>query len=338
MKNGKFSREHAPQSFESFKSFEFIEFYEDCLYYEEFYYAHKDLLTLSYTIINYQIRAHINAMFLIVVLQILKSSRFLNKEVSIIAKSLYYDLHRLLRDARVINVMYNNHYIDLDIQSEQRGRQNATTRLQIIYGYDNYDIYCLRLDTAHKGINYFHFNNISPNNVEYYLITDSEYEDIIKKNPKVESCFINFKHLWFVKENYQNEIKNMDLIQFRELMKLKKHKDVFNDDVLETDIIRFFENIYNLVYPQFAEEVDYDGKLAKRLFRFDKLMFYSNIYFIGACADADPESLNKVYDFIIEKAQAFELIGIEDANWLKAEKPINVIELIIDISKETALK
>lgn len=338
MRNDKFSREHAPQSFESFKPFEFIQLFKNCLCCDEIYNSHKDLLILAYRILNYQIRTHLNAMFLIVALQILKSSQFLKKEVSIIAKSLYDDLHKLLKDARVINVMYNNHHIDLDIQSEKRGRKKNTTRLQIIYGYDNYDIYGLRLDTAHKGVKYFHFNNVSPNEVEYYPIEESEYNNIIKQIPTAEECFINFNHLWFVKENYQNKLKSVDLILFREQMKTQKHKDVFSDDIIETDIIRFFEAIYNFVYLQFTQQVDYDGKSEKLLFRFDKLMFYSNIYFIGAYSNEDSEMLNKVSDFIIEKAQTFELIEIEDANWLKFEKPTDVIECIIDISKEKALK
>ena len=42
---------------------------------------------------------------------------------------------------------------------EKRTRKDRTTRIQLLYGYPNYDSYCIRLDLKHKGQGFVHYNN-----------------------------------------------------------------------------------------------------------------------------------------------------------------------------------
>ena len=330
MKNNKFSREHAPQSFESFNPNPYIEFFENCSLFEEYYCAAKELLIILYATFIYYIQTHVHAMYSIVAFQLLKSSIFFRNDMKIIAGILYFNLHKLLKDARVINVLCNTRYFDIKVPQEQRGKFNNTTRLEIVYGYDNFDVYSLRLDTAHKGINFFHFNNTSPQNITFYPITQKEYEYVIGLIPDSTSCFISYKNLWFVRENYKTLLDKEKLKKFDILLKNNSHFKVLPENTQEKSILEFLNIAQKLFFPHFHKLVDYEGSEVQLSFKHDKLMFFLNIYLTRLISNATPESIEHIFDLILQKAQEIGIVDSDTANWLRKEKKLYSIKLIID--------
>jgi len=338
MLNNAFSRDNAPQSFETFKPYTYINFYEACILLEGHFQLNKNYLTTSYLIFNYHILSHVNAMYSLIIFQVLKSSQFFDKDTNIVSKTLYTNLHLLFKDARVINILCNLRYFDINIPVEQRDRYNNTTRLEFIYGYDNFDIYSLRLDAAHDKIDFFHFNNTSPRKIKYNPITQAEYNELLLSLPNATNCFISYGKLWFVKESYRDNLEPMELTLFENTLKGKEHLHVLNNTISERSISAFLSVVKDLLYPHFNSNVDFNGETKHLLFRFDKMMFFLNLYFINALDGVTTPSQTILFDSIIEIAIELKLLDIEIFEQTDQIDAFDILSYIIECSKDTLLR
>ncbi|WP_349946737.1 hypothetical protein ABFV83_00085 [Lacrimispora sp. BS-2] len=323
--NQKFSREYAPQSFESFHPDCYIDELEMYLFSDDYFKLNNNMLPIVYRIINYEILSHANSMYLIVIFQILKHSIFYNDITHNIAKELYNNLHLLLKDARVVSVQTNYLFQDTHKSYDKRNRQtDNTTRLHIVYGFDNYDTYSLRLDLSHKGIDWIHYNNNSPGGVKSYYFTQTDYDIIIQDMPDMKKCFINQGNKWYLKEKCncnlnQEENELFDLIQRR-----NEHTHVFNTIYSEEDVITFLNEINKFLSNLSAGGIDKTGKNAKYCFNFDKLMSLLELFHVCQ-VNSDAEGIDKFMKLIVERAIIYDIILPSDKKCFLSNEGIQII-------------
>lgn len=329
----KFSKEYAPQSFKSFYPNCYIDFLE--LYSSpEYYKQNSNLLSVLYRIINYEITTHANAMYLIIVSQILKHSPFHSAVIHNIAEEMYDNLHNLLRDARVISIQFNHLFQDVykDYNTRCKASDN-TTRLQILYGFDNYDSYSLRLDLSHAGVGWIHFNNESPGGIKSYFFSKSEYESVVSNTPSLKKCFINYGEKWFLKELMNCDLNREEKVIFELEQKKKDHFRVFQKTYSEKNVIHFLSTIKYFLFNFPINNVDRNGQNARFSFNHDKLMSWLESYYIfKSCSDIS--QANILMKHIVNKAVEYRIISATEIDDFYSE---DGLQLIIDLSYERCL-
>lgn len=331
MCNNTFSRKHAPQSFESFHPLNYIDWLNSYICSENFYDNNKRLLPILYNFINYQFITHSNAMILIVITQIMKHSAFLDNTTKSIAIELYNSIHIIMKDARVILIQPNYLYIDVLKEPSLRTKKtDNTTRLHIVYGYDNYDTYSLRLDFCHKGINWIHYNNQTPGGVKSFFFTKQEYEDIITKKPKMKKCFIFHNGIYFLKEKKNCELSNDDVMDFNDIEFSNIHSKAFCKNYAENDVIFFVTLLNDFFFNISCSTVDKSGRGSKYAFNLDFLMSMLYLFYLSNFLPSQYNA-NKIKSFIIDKAVNYGLIDSKDRT---AYDSLEGLIMIIELAQE----
>lgn len=325
MCNQAFSREHAPQSFESFHPNDYTHLLDGYLFYDGYYTENKDYLPIIYEIINYQLISHSLAMLLIITMQVIKHSVYLNDTVKKIASEIYDNTHKLLKNARIIVIQPNFLYLNTESPSENRTKKSDnTTRLHVVYGYDNFDSYSLRFDFCHEGINWIHYNNESPGKVSSCYFTKQEYDKVISRIPKMKNCFIEHNELYFLKERVNCELDEFD--EFDKLEDAKKHANMFSGEYSESDVLFVFDLISSFLMNVSQGYVDKTGEAAKYAFNLDYLM--CRLELMNICRIAGNTECEKIFaDTIVEKAVNYGLINDnEKENYSSLEGLCMIVE------------
>ena len=121
----------------------------DCLEYDKF------LLSITSHLARYELRTRLNALYLIMITQIIMHSPFFEEEIHKMALELYEHLMFILKNGRIISIQVNSLYFDSSKSCDERTKRDNTTRLQILYGYENFDAYVMRVDLSHQGQHLF---------------------------------------------------------------------------------------------------------------------------------------------------------------------------------------
>lgn len=329
MCNHAFSREHAPQSFESFHPTDYTQILDAFVVYADYYDKNKDYLPIIYEIISYQLISHSLAMFLIIIMQVIKHSVYLNDTVKKIASEIYDNTHKLLKDACIIVMRTNFLYFDIEKPFENRTRESDnTTRLHIVYGYDNFDAYSLRFDFCHQGINWIHYNNESPGKVSSYCFTKQEYDSIVFEFPKMKNCFIEHNKCYFLKERINCELD--EFTEFDKIEDAKKHAYAFNQEYSESDVL-FVLDLINIFLTNVSQGyVDKTGEAAKYAFNLDYLM--CRLELLNICRIAGNTEYEKIFaNTIVDKAVNY---GLLNDNEKESFNSLEGLCMIIKLAKE----
>lgn len=182
----------------------------------------KSFIPFLCRVMSYELITRVNSLYLIVINQIVKHSDFFEEKIKTIACEMYCYLLGLSQNARVISVQ-TNYLPPLQTETpERRGRFDNTTRLQVLYGYENFDAYYLRLDLAHKGQGFIHYNNMSPGGVKCCLFTEKEYSTIVTETPQAENFFIEYEGRYALKEPHNLELVEDERSLYESIRKGKR--------------------------------------------------------------------------------------------------------------------
>lgn len=242
-----FSFEYTIYNNSDFSPKSFISILELFVICEEHYTQNKNILPILYQILSYEFYTRTSTLYLISITQILKHSPFFDYNITKIAEDLYNHLLFMLHNARVISIQVNSLFQDLKKKPLERTREtDNTTRLQILYGYDNYDSYAIRLDLAHQGEGFVHYNNRTPGGIKSCIFSKSEYEKIIKDSPNLVKCFITYGKRWALKELSNCKMDSEERKLYFSIQKNKEHDTVFNAIYSEENVVSFISIIGKL--------------------------------------------------------------------------------------------
>lgn len=279
----------------------------------EYYEQNKDILPVIYQLLNYELYTRTNTLYLISLVQIIKHSPFYDKSIRDIADDFYSHLLFMLRNARVISIQVNSLRQTAFKKPEQRTKKDNTTRLQVLYGYDNYDTYALRLDLAHQGEGFVHYNNRSPGGIKCCLFNESEYQEIIEKYPKLNKCFIQYGNRRALKELKNCDVTIEEKPLYEIVRKSKEHDSVFGKTYSEENIVSFIELFANMLPSHCYVPIDKEEIHAKYCFNYDKIMGGVFCLYL-AYFSCDEKETTRVLDFIISRAVNYELISESDSD------------------------
>lgn len=296
--------------------------------------GHRDIfdrkyLPFLYRIISYELITRVNSIYLITITQIIKHSDFMSNDIKEMSNEMYDYLLYMVQNARIISVQTNFLPPLRSEHSEIRDKYDNTTRLQIIYGYENYDSYVLRLDLAHKGQELIHYNNKSPGGIKCCLFTHNEYNSIIKESPVAKVFFVKYGSRYALKELNNLDISKELLKVYEEIRNKKKHTSAFNNTYDENDIVKFI-NIISLMLPSNClVHIDFEEKHARSCFNYNKIMYYAILLEI-AFLSHEKNDFQKILKLISTTASRYGLI-LEDST--DEFSNIEGVCLIIDEAK-----
>lgn len=280
-------------------------------------------------LLSYDFVTRINAIYLITITQIIKHSRFFNNHIKSIAEDMYSYLLSILQNARVISAQTNCLYPTGADNIEHRGKEDNTTRLQILYGYENYDAYFMRLDLAHKGEGFVHYNNKSPGGIKSCLFTNDEYKSCILEHPQAHKFFIRSGNRYALKEMINLELTSEEIEEFEQIRKTKEHLKAFDKNYSE-EYVENFISIVSCMLPNLCVvKIDLEENHARCCFDYNKIMFNS-VELDIAILKRDKECVKKHIERIVCFAKKYKLITVEDADSLKS---LEGVCLIIDEAK-----
>ena len=275
------------------------------------------MISMSYVrlvdlLLKYELTTRNKTMMLIIAIQMIYRTPFLPKTVRGIAEELYEILLCHLKNSKIVSIQVNTKYQDVARVAANRTRyQDNTTRLEIQYSFDNYDIYSLRLDLSHEGEEFVHFNNISHGGIRCCLLSDKEYSCIIEKNPELEKCFIQHGNYWMLKERHNISFTDSEMISaYEDVIKNNSHKKVFDRDFREEDIILFTDLLASLLPSDYILQVDKEGDNAKWSFQYNKLI--SGLAMIQLSIHRNIKYVDKWIDKMIDAAVSYGLIDNSD--------------------------
>jgi len=278
--------------------------------------GHRDIfdrkyLPFLYRIISYELITRVNSIYLITITQIIKHSDFMSNDIKEMSNEMYDYLLYMVQNARIISVQTNFLPPLRSEHSEIRDKYDNTTRLQIIYGYENYDSYVLRLDLAHKGQELIHYNNKSPGGIKCCLFTHNEYNSIIKESPVAKVFFVKYGSRYALKELNNLDISKELLKVYEEIRNKKEHTSAFNNTYDENDIVKFI-NIISLMLPSNClVHIDFEEKHARSCFNYNKIMYYAILLEI-AFLSHEKNDFQKILKLISTTASRYGLI-LEDS-------------------------
>lgn len=296
--------------------------------------GHRDIfdrkyLPFLYRIISYELITRVNSIYLITITQIIKHSDFMSNDIKEMSNEMYDYLLYMVQNARIISVQTNFLPPLRSEHSEIRDKYDNTTRLQIIYGYENYDSYVLRLDLAHKGQELIHYNNKSPGGIKCCLFTHNEYNSIIKESPVAKVFFVKYGSRYALKELNNLDISKELLKVYEEIRNKKEHTSAFNNTYDENDIVKFI-NIISLMLPSNClVHIDFEEKHARSCFNYNKIMYYAILLEI-AFLSHEKNDFQKILKLISTTASRYGLI-LEDST--DEFSNIEGVCLIIDEAK-----
>lgn len=300
---------------------------DDCLEYD------KSLLSITSHLAQYELQTRFNALYLIMITQIIMHSPFFEEEIHKMAMEMYEHLMFILKNGRIISIQVNSLYCDLAISCDDRTKRDNTTRLQILYGYDNFDTYVMRVDLSHQGQPFIHFNNASPGKVCSYLFSKEEYENIISRYPLLQSCFVEYNNdRWALKERVNCELTNETETMFDVVESEKTHKGVFSEQFSEECVLRFIDLLSNMLPLNCLTPIDLDGEYARKCFNYDILMRNTTLLYLAYISN-DSNSVKQIKDDITDKAKRYGIItSLDDCD----EDSLFLISYILHMAKENA--
>ena len=268
----------------------------------------KGLLPLLTMLLKYEFYTRINALYLVTVCQILKHSPCFNEEMHNIATDLYNKLLFILKNGKVISIKVNSLFWQHDKPFNERLRKDNTTRLQLLYGYSNYDCYDLRLDFSHKGQEVVHFNNETPGGISCCIFTQQEYQSIIVKHPELEECFISYGQRWALKERINCKLSKDAWISYDEVSKDNSHDPVFTKPYSEDVINNFISTVAQMLPKNCRKPIDIDGTCSNNCFNYDIIIRDITLLYF-AYLSQDNEQVNKIGERIADKAYRYGLVS-----------------------------
>jgi len=278
---------------------------DDCLEYD------KSLLSIISHLAQYELRTRLNALYLIMITQIIMHSPFFEEKIHKMALEMYEHLMFILKNGRIISIQVNSLHCDIAKSCDDRTKRDNTTRLQILYGYENFDTYVMRVDLSHQGQPFIHFNNTSPGKVCSYLFNKEEYENAISRYPLLESCFVEYSNeRWALKERSNCELTKEMSKMFDTVESEKAHKGVFSENFSEDCIVRFIELFLNMLPSTCCIPIDKDGEYARRCFNYDILIRNTTLLYLAYISSfirEESESINLLIDDIFNKALNYGL-------------------------------
>lgn len=290
----------------------------------------KSFISLIYLILQYEMRTRINTLHLILITQIFKHSLFGGRGEKIIAGELYEYLLFILKNGRVISVQTNLLYVS-ENKKELRRRTDNTTRMQIIYGYGNFDTYVLRLDLGHNGEEYIHWNNKSPGGLKCCIFNDAEYRAIIKVYPEMESCFIQYDSRWALKERINCEFSEVSKVVYENVQSKKENETGFYDSE-ERVVISFVEMMSKMLPLKCNVAIDVEEIHARNCFNLDKIMCYVYMFYLLLLNESDDILIQKIIDFIVDRAIQYGIIlQDEKSDYLNIEGVCLIVEEMFGI-------
>jgi len=213
----------------------------------------------------------------------------------------------MLKNARIISIRVNTLSQSIVSKPELRTKKDNTTRLQILYGYDNYDTYSIRLDLAHEGEGFVHYNNKSPGGVRCCIFDETEYRSIISKHPQMADCFIRYGDRWMLKERVNCEISKEDKTLYEIIRTEKEHDPVLRKDYSEDAVVAFVHLIGKMLPQNCFLPIDRDEVNSKHCFSCDKIM-KDVIYLYAAYFSCHEKAYAKLVERIVEKAICYNII------------------------------
>lgn len=283
---------------------------DDCLGYD------KSLLLIISHLAQYELRTHLNALYLIMITQIIMHSPFFEEEIHKMALEMYEHLLFIIKNGRILSIQVNSLFFDSSKKCDDRMKENNTTRLQILYGYDNFDTYVMRVDLSHPGQPFIHFNNASPGKVHSNIFTKDEYEDAISRYHLLKSCFVEYGNgRWALKEKRNCKLTKEMKEMFKIVEKENAHKKVFSENFSEDCVVRFIDFFANMLPLKCCIPIDKDGEHARKCFNYDILIRNTTLLYlvyIGSYIDGMSEVIESLMNDILTKAVHYGLISNEE--------------------------
>ena len=262
--------------------------------------------------LQHEITTRANTIYLISLMQIIEYSSHVDHIEKDIATEFYHTLKSLLHDAKVLAIQVNSRYQDLRRPPAIRTRNaDNTTRLRILYGYDNYDAYSMRLDLPHKGQPLIHINNVSPGNIRACLLTNNEYQDIISHHPDVEDCFVAYVDRYALKERFQ--IPDVLKKDYEEIRERFEHKRAFRQEFPEEKVILFCDHLGNMLPANCQCSISKDREYEKMCFDYNRYMMLLSL--ICSLSIGAAESAERLYAILIDEMIGKGVIDLEDREY-----------------------
>ena len=295
---------------------------------KEFYDINKDYLSMIYLLVDYEIDSFQNLLFFMNALVLMYDSELLNERYKTIAKHLMDRFFSLLRNARIITCRINSSYHDIRIPYEERDASDNTTLLHVFYCFPNTDVFSLRLDLPHKGVNYIHFNNASPGKTKCFLFTQTEYDEFLKRYPNMADCFIQYSNVYALKErvNCPNNKEIMGI--YDACCKSYDHNAAFLDCIDEKVVVEFIDILHYLLPDNCFSPIEIDSDYVDRLFSYTGLMGYRGLTGL-LFAIFDDEIYQPLLEIIVKKAIKLGYISQEEKNDYMSIEGINLIVLMV---------
>lgn len=289
----------------------------------------KNFLPFLSRIMSYELITRVNSVYLTVIAQVIKHSPYYDKKTKSIASEMYYNLLHLVQNARVISIQTNHLPPRYPDKPSRRGRHDNTTRLQVLYGYANFDAYYLRLDLAHKGQGFIHYNNRSPGGIKCCLFNKDEHESVLSTWPAAKSFFVEYDGRFALKEPHNLELSKKETTIYEAIRKQKEHAQAFNVTYDEKSVVSFINIISSMLPASCNICLDVEEEHACNCFHYEKIMFYSVLLEI-AIVSKDEASIKKVLTVIAELAVRYGIIT-QDA--IEHFMSVEGVCLIIDEAK-----
>lgn len=299
---------YSESDFVPMKSINLLKLFLTC---DEYYESYKKILPVIYQLLSYEFSTRTNTLYLISMVQIIKHSPFYDKSICDIAGDFYSHLLFMLRNARIISIQINSLSQTVTAKPELRTKKDNTTRLQVLYGYDNYDTYAVRLDLAHEGEGFVHYNNKSPGKIKCCLFNEREHQTIIEKYPELIKCFIEYGDRWALKERTNCDMTGEEKKLYDIIRKSKEHDSVFTKTYAEENIVSFIELLGNMLPQHCYMPIDQEEIHARYCFNYDKIMGGVFCLFL-AYFGCDRTEIEKTIDFIISRSVNYNIIPESD--------------------------
>ena len=280
MKEDSFTTKYAVQDWESVNYQDDIWFLTNYMDDDPFS-LNKETLQLSIKLIKYDIETRLNTIYCTGVLLLIDNSPFFKDDIKGISRDMYLYLISRLKNCRLIGMILNIGGPHVDINA--RGRIDNTTQMLMVYGYDNYDTYSLRLDLPHKGIRLLHYNNRSPgrgnDEVKCCIFSRDEYNETIKKysgGSGLKELFIEYSDIFALKERSNCNFSSIEEERLFDLLE-SSHEHVGFSEVKydEKSLLEFIE-LFSFFYRSQREIIQSDD-YAIKCFNYDRIMFQSKL-------------------------------------------------------------
>ena len=290
-----------------------------------------DFAVLICLLAKYELKTRANALLLITATRIIMRSPCFSNKIKNIAFEMYDNLRYIVKNARIISININSIFFDCKKPEDKRTRYDNTTRMQILYGYENFDSYELRLDMSHCGQHFVHFNNSSPGSIAAFLFDEDEYEKALSRFPDLEQCFISYGNdRWALKERSNCEFNGEMKKHFDVIEKEKSHKKIFKKNYSEEEICSFVEVVSNLLPHECCKPIDSDGEYARRCFNYDVIMRNATIMHLFYF-NKDSSGYNLLLKNLEEKAINYGYLNKKDEGFISS---LESVCFLINIAEE----